>query len=128
MGGVGDGPVSATQRASAQFTSLINQIAGTKSQTSSITTPLDPLTTSAGEVVAVKVSKIEVDQLVERALARSQIFLNNERARAALGSASLQVFVYSSDIHQENERMAAFYMDSDTGQKKIIIRFNVIQC
>ncbi|VDL59703.1 unnamed protein product [Hymenolepis diminuta] len=113
MGGVGDGLVSATQRASAQFTSLINQIAGMKSQTASITTPLDPLTTSASEVVA-KVSKIEVDQLVERALARSQIFLNNERARAALGSASLQVFVYSSDIHQENECMVAFYMDSDT--------------
>ncbi|KAM3174584.1 hypothetical protein ACTXT7_010259 [Hymenolepis weldensis] len=119
MGEVGDGPISATQRASAQFTSLINQIAGMKSQKSSTTTPLDPLAASASEAVAVKVSKIEVDQLVERALARSQIFLNNERARAALGSASLQVFVYSSDIHQVNERMAAFYMDSDSGKGEV---------
>nr|CDS32192.2 stomatin [Hymenolepis microstoma] len=120
MGGVSDGPVSATQQASVQFTSLINQIALMKSQSASTTAPLDPLATPDSEVaVTAEVNKVEVDQLVERALARSQIFLGNEKARAALGSSSLQVFVYSSDIHQENERMAAFYMDADTGKGEV---------
>lgn len=130
MGGVSgaaradDGGPSATQQASAQFTSLINQIAGLKSQTAATaetTTSTNDEEASVGNPptngVAATVSQSDVDQLVHRALTRSQVFLNNEKARAALGSASLQVFVYSNDISAEDQRMAAFYMDAGAGKK-----------
>ncbi|VDO12080.1 unnamed protein product [Rodentolepis nana] len=119
LGGVSDVSVTATQQVSAQFTSLINQIALIKSQSTSTTSPLDPFPTPDSEAMTVEVNKMEVDQLVERALARSQIFLNNEKARSALGSLSLQVFVYFADIRQENECIAAFYLDADTGKGEV---------
>lgn len=108
-GGAGDILLSDTQQASAQFASLITQIATMKAN--SQISALDPLVESTEQV-----SQAEVDQLVERALSRSQVFLNNDRARAVLGSESLQVFVYASDIRQEGNHLAAFYMDADKGQ------------
>ncbi|KAM7541949.1 hypothetical protein Aperf_G00000000101 [Anoplocephala perfoliata] len=110
-GGAGGIPASDVQRASAQFAPLITQIATLKAN--SQISALNPLAESMEQV-----SQAEVDQLVERALSRSQIFLNNDRTRAVLGSASLQVFVYASDIQQEGDHLAAFYMDADKGKSE----------
>ncbi|VDM18538.1 unnamed protein product [Hydatigera taeniaeformis] len=113
LGGEG---VRDNQKASMEFTAMISQIASIKiPQVANPPPPPTPPPMSTSSV-ANETSSGKVCDVVEQALLRGQVFLRNERTRAALGGASLQVFVYTSNIQQESDYAAAFYMDSGTGK------------
>lgn len=105
---------SSGQRSSAQFTPIINQIASLKGpQNTPITNESIP---SSALPQASNIEK--VDELIGLAISRSQVFLNNDKARAALGGSSLQIFVYALDVQNKSNHVAAFYMDSDIGKSE----------
>ncbi|EUB59348.1 stomatin-related protein [Echinococcus granulosus] len=110
----GGGSAGDSHTASVQFTAVISQIAslklsqGNNSYTTTASMPISSVTDQA--------SLEKVDEVIEQALSRGRVYLVNEKARAALGGTSLQVFVYTSDIRNKRDYAAAFYLDSDTGK------------
>ncbi|KAL5961753.1 hypothetical protein TSMEX_010507 [Taenia solium] len=109
--------VRGSQETSTEFSAIISQIASLK-----VPQGNNPCTTAASvskSSVADHTSPEKVSEVIEQALARGQVFLGNEKVRAALGGTSLQVFVYASDIQQAGDYVAAFYMDSDTGKGEL---------
>ncbi|CDI96874.1 stomatin [Echinococcus multilocularis] len=110
----GGGSAGDSHTASVQFTAVIGQIASLKlsqDNNSYTTTASMPISS-----VADQASLEKVDEVIEKALSRGRVYLVNEKARAALGGTSLQVFVYTSDIRNKRNYVAAFYVDSDTGK------------
>lgn len=98
-----------------QFTDMINRIAAMKQQS-----PAAPETTVASSVTVTASAQEDLQRLekiVDAALARAQVFLDNDAARRALGGTSLQTFVYQSEVNLESNYVAAFYMDSASGTK-----------
>ncbi|VDD82031.1 unnamed protein product [Mesocestoides corti] len=117
-GGVG-GPTAGTtaSKSAIQFVDMIN----TLSIPSTATTANAPFASvNSPANVAANHSDPErlLDELIDGVLSRAKVFLANEKVRHALGQASLQVFVYNSDVSGVEPHTAAFYMDANTGDSE----------
>lgn len=106
-----------SQGTSVDFSAMIRQIASLKVSQDNNPSPTAASVSTSG--VADPTGQEKVSKVIGQALSRGQVFLGNEKVRAALGGTSLQVFVYTSDIQPMSDYVAAFYMDSDTGEQGI---------
>ncbi len=113
-GGVASNGGSVGPKPSAQFTDMINRIAAMKRPSSAEAAPTPGPSSTVAATAAEDQQRLE--QVIGGALARAQVFLDNDAARQALGSTSLQTFIYKSDVNDEGNHAAAFFLDAATGE------------